>query len=193
MSERLQQKSNNAPISLKTTKIDSPLGPMIAIADEASLYLLEFVTKRGLERELDRLQQRGFDLAPGMTPILMSIEAELHAYFAGKLMAFKTPYHVFGSPFQQQVWKALSAIPYGETRSYAAQAASLGKPTAFRAVANANGANQLSILLPCHRVIASDGSLGGYGGGIQAKEWLLNHEKSNFHKKGGEHVPSSHF
>ena len=84
---------------------------------------------------------------------------------------------MFGSPFQRQVWQVLCGIPYGETRSYAEEAISMGKPSAYRAVANANGANQLAIIIPCHRVIASDGTLGGYGGGIAVKQWLLEHEK----------------
>lgn len=76
-------------------------------------------------------------------------------------------------------WQALTLIPYGETRSYAQQAQSLGKPTAYRAVANANGANSLSIIIPCHRIINSSGNLGGYGGGIARKQWLLEHERKN--------------
>ena len=166
-------------VILKTTWIDTTLGPMVAVADEKFLYLLEFVTRRGLEREVERLRQRGFALIPGNSLPLTSIETELNDYFEGKLKVFKTPYRVFGSPFQQQVWKELCQIPYGETRSYAEQSASLGKPNAYRAVANANGANQLAIIVPCHRVIASDGTLGGYGGGLTVKEWLINHEKQH--------------
>ena len=83
---------------------------------------------------------------------------------------------MFGSDFQQKVWQALLKIPYGETRSYAAQAAAMGFPKATRAVANANGANQLAIVIPCHRIINSNGALGGYGGGVARKEWLLQHE-----------------
>lgn len=164
---------------LKTAWIDTSLGPMIAIADEDYLYLLEFVTRRGLEREIERLRHRGFALIPGRNRIITLIETELNAYFSGKLQIFTTPYRVFGSLFQQAVWKGLCEIPYGETRSYAAQSAFLGKPQAYRAVANANGANQLAIIIPCHRVIASDGTLGGYGGGLTIKEWLINHEKKH--------------
>ncbi|WP_419419766.1 bifunctional transcriptional activator/DNA repair enzyme AdaA [Legionella sp. D16C41] len=168
---------NKQLVILKAAWIDTTLGPMIAIADEEFLYLLEFVTRRGLEREVERLRQRGFALIPGRSPPLESIETELNDYFAGKLKVFKTPYRVFGSSFQQQVWEGLCQIPYGETRSYREQSISLGKPKAYRAVANANGANQLAIIIPCHRVIASDGTLGGYGGGLAVKEWLINHEK----------------
>lgn len=173
----VHQQINKQLITLKATKIDTVLGPMIAIADDESLYLLEFLQTRGLKREIERLQQRGFALIPGNAAPLTSIKTELNAYFEGKLTVFKTPYCVFGSPFQQRVWKELCKIPYGETRSYAKQSALLGKPTAYRAVANANGANQLAIIIPCHRVIASDGTLGGYAGGLTVKQWLINHEK----------------
>ncbi len=164
-------------ILLKTAWIDTPLGPMIGIANDESLYLLEFVPRQRLEREMKRLRQRGFTLIPGNSPPLTSIETELNNYFEGKLQTFQTPYCVFGSSFQQKVWETLCQIPYGETRSYKEQSALLQKPNAYRAVANANGANQLAIIVPCHRVIANDGTLGGYGGGLKVKEWLINHEK----------------
>lgn len=161
---------------LNAMMIDTVLGPMIAIADEEVLYLLEFVTRKGLLSELERLCQQGFVIVFGMTPPLSLIETELKSYFAGTLTKFNTPYRMLGSVFQQQVWRTLIEIPYGETRSYAEQALSLGKPKAYRAVANANGRNQLAIIIPCHRVIASDGSLGGYAGGLSIKQWLLQHE-----------------
>ncbi|MEI6147382.1 MAG: methylated-DNA--[protein]-cysteine S-methyltransferase [Methylococcales bacterium] len=162
---------------LHSSWLDTPLGPMVAIADESMLYLLEFASRKGLEKEFERLGERGFAVIPGETPPIQSIATELKAYFSGTLCQFKTPYRVFGSPFQRQVWQVLCGIPYGETRSYAEEAISMGKPSAYRAVANANGANQLAIIIPCHRVIASDGTLGGYGGGIAVKQWLLEHEK----------------
>jgi AraC family transcriptional regulator of adaptative response/methylated-DNA-[protein]-cysteine methyltransferase len=175
-------KIDKKTIILKATWIDTVLGPMIAIADDESLYLLEFVTRRGLEREVERLRHRGFAIIPGDALPLKSIETELKAYFKGSLTQFNTPYRVFGSPFQQQVWQALYQIPFGETRSYLDQSIALGKPSSYRAVANANGANQLAIIIPCHRVIASDGTLGGYGGGLAVKQWLIEHEKR--HKRG---------
>lgn len=162
---------------LKAAWIDTILGPMLIIADETHLYLAEFVSRRGLEKEVERLRARGFAIIRGETPPIDSIRQELKAYFSGILTRFKTPYRVFGSPFQQQVWQILCEVPYGETRGYKEQAMSLGQPTAFRAVANANGANQLAIIIPCHRIIASDGTLGGYGGGLAIKQWLLEHEK----------------
>lgn len=177
----IPQKTDKNAIILQAMLIDTILGSMLAIADEASLYLLEFVGQKGLEREIKRLRHRGFTIIPGNTLPLTSIKAELSAYFEGGLTQFKTPHLIFGSPFQQQVWGALCQIPYGETRSYAGQAASLGKPNSYRAVANANAANQLSIIIPCHRVIASNGTLGGYAGGLGAKQWLIEHERK--HKK----------
>lgn len=165
---------------LQATWLDSPLGPMLAIADKKKLYLLEFVERRGLEKEIERLRLRlKAAIVPGMTEPLCSIEQELKAYFEGRCTKFMTPLFLLGSPFQQKVWNELLKIPYGRTRSYAAQAASMGEPKATRAVANANGANQLAIVIPCHRIISSNGTLGGYGGGIVRKEWLLQHEATH--------------
>lgn len=163
---------------LKASWIDTPLGPMLVVADDEALYLLEFVDRRGLEKEIERLRKRvKFSIIPGKTPPITQIEMELEAYFSGTLQLFKTSLFLIGSPFQKSVWEALKKIPIGETRSYAQIAAAIGKPSAFRAVALANGANQFAIVIPCHRVINSNGDLGGYGGGIKRKEWLLNHER----------------
>lgn len=164
-------------IVLKASWLDTPLGPMLAIADEKALYLLEFVERRGLEREIERLRAKKAIIIPGCTEPITLVESELQAYFAGKLKTFTTPLYLIGNPFQKSVWNELIKIPYGQTKSYADQAAAIGKPSAFRAVANANGANQIAILIPCHRIINSDGRLGGYGGGIARKKWLLNHEQ----------------
>lgn len=168
------------PNILKATWLDTRLGPMLAISDEEGLYLLEFVDRRGLEREIERLRIKTKSaIIPGSTDPVISIEKELKNYFSGNLKKFKTPIHMVGSPFQKTVWQELLAIPYGETRSYSRQAELLGKPSAFRAVANANGANQLAIIIPCHRIINLDGTLGGYGGGIARKKWLIDHENHN--------------
>ena len=158
--------------------IDTPLGPMIAIADEESLYLLEFMDRRGLTREIERLRKRTkSDILPGSTAPIRSIENELSQYFEGTLKVFKTPLCFLGSPFQKHVWEELQKIPFGETRSYAQLAVMIGKPSACRAVANANGANQIAIVIPCHRVINSSGELGGYAGGLPRKKWLIEHER----------------
>ncbi|MFD1884862.1 bifunctional transcriptional activator/DNA repair enzyme AdaA [Paenibacillus wenxiniae] len=162
---------------LKATWLDTPLGPMLAIADEQSLVLLEFVDRRGLEREVERLRIREkAAIIPGRTRPIDWIEKELEQYFAGTLTQFQTPIRMIGSPFQQSVWNVLMQIPSGETRSYQQIAIALGRPTASRAVARANGSNQLAVIIPCHRVITSGGELGGYAGGLTRKDWLLKHE-----------------
>lgn len=164
--------------TLKASCLPSPLGPMIAIASDDALYLLEFVDCRGLAREVERLrQQTKSAIILGKTVPIVSIEQELKAWFEGALRTFKTPLFLLGSPFQQRAWDALCRIPYGETRSYLEQATAINRPSACRAVANANGANQLAIVIPCHRIINSNGDLGGYGGGIARKQWLIDHEK----------------
>jgi AraC family transcriptional regulator of adaptative response/methylated-DNA-[protein]-cysteine methyltransferase len=156
--------------ALRTSYIETKLGPMIAIADAARLYLLEFLDRRGLERKIERLRiKTKAAIISGSTPPLESIAQELDRYFQGKLQTFETPWHLLGSPFQRHVWGELLRIPCGVTKSYAAQAQVIGNTKASRAVANANGANQLAIIIPCHRIINSNGALGGYGGGIWRK------------------------
>ena len=135
---------------------------MVAVADEQALQILEFADRS--------------DIAPGDTAPLLSIEQELRRYFAGQLKAFTTPLAPTGTPFQKRVWEELQKIPHGETRSYAAIAAAIGRPTAFRAVAQANGANRIAIVIPCHRVINTSGALGGYSSGVERKQWLLQQE-----------------
>ena len=163
---------------MKMHWFETPLGFMLAIADEKALHLLEFKQRRGLKREIEKLKKQTNTIpVDGITTPIRTVQSELKAYFAGTLKKFKTPIHLYGTPFQQSVWKELLCIPYGETRSYAAQSKAIGKQTAYRAVANANGANQLAIIIPCHRIINSDGKLGGYGGGIERKKWLLDHEQ----------------
>ncbi|QUL54917.1 bifunctional transcriptional activator/DNA repair protein Ada [Paenibacillus tritici] len=170
---------SESSLILRAAWLDTPLGPMMAIADDSGLYLLEFVDRRGLEREVERLRTRlKTAIIPGQTLPIQSVERELGQFFEGTLIEFKTPLHLMGSPFQQSVWEQLKKIPPGETRSYADIALALGKPRAYRAVAQANGTNQLAIVIPCHRVINTSGGPGGYGGGVARKEWLLNHEKN---------------
>lgn len=169
----------NKPV-LKAAWLDTCLGPMLAIGDEDALYLLEFVDRRGLEREVERLRQKTqAAIIPGVTPAISSIDRELREYFGGTLGRFHTPIHRLGSPFAQRVWDELARIPLGTTRSYSDIAQAIGNPSAARAVARANGANQLAIVIPCHRVIQANGELGGYGGGLVRKQWLLDHEKQS--------------
>lgn len=164
---------------LKASWLDTKLGPMLAIANDEALFLLEFVDRRGLEREIERLRIRTKSaIIPGSNNIIKYIEKELTEYFNGQLKYFTTPLKLIGSDFQKKVWETLQQIPVGKTCSYLELAKSIGKPKAFRAVANANGANQLAIIIPCHRVINTNGQLGGYGGGITRKKMLLEHEMS---------------
>jgi AraC family transcriptional regulator, regulatory protein of adaptative response / methylated-DNA-[protein]-cysteine methyltransferase len=171
-------KVNFESTMLHRSTIDTPLGKMVAIADEKMLFLLEFDDYQHLDWEIERLKKNAkADVADGMSDPIASISRELELYFKGKLTEFKTPVFCFGTPFQRSVWKELKKIPYGQTRSYADVAAAIGNPTGYRAVAQANGSNQLAIVIPCHRVINASGEMGGYGGGLSRKEWLLKHER----------------
>ena len=157
--------------------LETPMGRMIAIADEAALYLLEFTNRKNMRRQFDRLRKvQNRAILPGRTKITERIEAELTSYFDGSLTEFKTPLATSGTEFQRQTWAALQSIPHGETRSYAQLAEMIGKPAAVRAVASANANNGLALIIPCHRVIAKDGRLGGYAGGIDRKQKLLGLE-----------------
>jgi AraC family transcriptional regulator, regulatory protein of adaptative response / methylated-DNA-[protein]-cysteine methyltransferase len=159
---------------------DTVLGPVLALANDEGLHLLEFVDRRGLERELETLRTRFVHrIVPGTHRYLEQIGGELDAYFSGRSLQFATPVKIEGTPFQQEVWAALRAIAPGTTRSYGDIAATIGRQTAVRAVGRANGDNKLAIIIPCHRVIGADGTLTGYGGGLWRKAWLLEHERSH--------------
>lgn len=163
---------------MKISQFDTKLGPMIAIGDKDAIFLLEFEDKRGLEREIAQLKLvTNGEIISGNTEAIISIQSELKQYFDGKLNEFKTPLNPLGTTFQKLVWQELLRIPYGNTRSYSEQAARIGKPNAFRAVANANGANRIAIVIPCHRILNNNGGLGGYSAGIARKKMLLEHEK----------------
>lgn len=160
--------------------MESPLGPLLAGATDDGVCLLEFVDRRALESQIGVLRRRfKAAIVPGAHPVLTQLAHELEAYFRGRSMTFSVPLSTRGTPFQRQVWDALIRIPAGQTRSYARIAGQIGRPTALRAVARANGDNRMAILIPCHRVIGSDGSLTGYGGGIWRKKWLLDHERQH--------------
>jgi AraC family transcriptional regulator, regulatory protein of adaptative response / methylated-DNA-[protein]-cysteine methyltransferase len=164
-------------VVVRMARVLTPLGPMLMGTREAGVVLLEFTDRRMLGTQLQRLAQRlKCVFVPGATPVGRELEAELSAYFAGELQSFSAPLVPAGTEFQQAAWRVLSSIPYGETRSYAEQARMLGRPTAVRAVARANGDNPIAIVVPCHRVIGADGKLTGYGGGLWRKRWLLHHE-----------------
>ncbi|MEO0997763.1 MAG: trifunctional transcriptional activator/DNA repair protein Ada/methylated-DNA--[protein]-cysteine S-methyltransferase [Pseudomonadota bacterium] len=163
---------------LRADWIETPLGAMIAVAGPDALHLLEFFERPGLPNELKRLQASSGAIGVGRYPATEQIEAELGDYFNGIAVDFHTPTAQAGSEFARNVWRALRKIPLGETRSYGEIAAIVGRPAACRAVARANGANQIAIVVPCHRVIGADGSLTGYGGGRWRKQRLIEHERA---------------
>ncbi len=151
---------------MKQAVIDSPIGPLTLVADGdalAGLYMAEHRHRPVID-------------APRDDSVLPRVREQLAAYFARELKEFDVPLGVAGSPFQQAVWAALTTIPYGESWSYGQLAAAVGRPGAARAVGLANGRNPVSIVVPCHRVVGSSGSLTGYGGGLERKRWLLDHE-----------------
>lgn len=147
--------------------IESPLGPLTALASNAGLCALEFE---------GRVEPREGVAGTRAEQVLNRAEREVREYFAGRLKEFGVPLELHGTPWQHRVWGALLGIPYGETRSYADIARALGNPEAAVAVGQANGANPIAIVVPCHRVIAADGSLHGYGGGLDRKRRLLDLE-----------------
>ena len=158
--------------------IDTPLGGMIAIADTSTLHLLEFIDRKALPEGLRRLSAHvGGRVGLGRTPIHDLTEAQLAAYFTGQAPRLEVPVTLHGTPFQQQVWRALQAIPAGETRSYVQLARAIDRPTATRAVARANATNRIALVVPCHRVIGADGTLTGYAGGLWRKEKLIAIER----------------
>jgi len=157
---------NHIDKSLSTRIIATPIGKMVAVADESAIVYLDFID----ENETTQTQNPN-------NPLLIKLEDELGEYFAKKRELFTLPLSPSGTAFQKSVWKTLVKIPYGSTISYGAEAKMLGNPKASRAVANANGKNPISILIPCHRVIASSGKTGGYTGGVWRKEFLLSLEK----------------
>ncbi len=163
---------------LKASWIETPLGAMIAVSDRHVLHLLEFIDRKALPAELKRLRTHAKGgVGIGREPPTEQAEAELAAFFSGQSAKFNVPLKFHGSAFTREVWRALREIPAGETRSYSDLARTIGRPTATRAVARANGANQLALVVPCHRVIGADGSLTGYGGGLWRKQQLIELER----------------
>lgn len=161
-------------------RITTSLGPMLAGANEQGICLLEFTDRRMLVTQIKRLHHLlKASFVPGRLPVLDELQKQMDAYFQGNLRHFDLPLYFPGTDFQQKVWRALIEIPYGQTRSYKVQAQYINQNQAVRAVAKANGDNRIAILVPCHRVLGSDGNLTGYGGGVWRKKWLLTHELKN--------------
>jgi AraC family transcriptional regulator of adaptative response/methylated-DNA-[protein]-cysteine methyltransferase len=170
--------------------IASPLGPLVAGTTDEGICLLEFSDRRMLESQLQTLRRRlGAPLVPGRHRWLDALRAELGEYFDGRRARFDLPLVIRGTPFQEQVWRALLEIPAGETRSYRDIAERIGHAGATRAVGTANGANRIAIVIPCHRVVNADGRLGGYGGGLWRKQFLLDLERGQRRLDAREPVP----
>lgn len=171
---------NGKNTTLARQFIGTPLGEMIAVASDKGIMMFEFAEEAHPERALKELLRHtppGTEIAELDHPLLTQLRTEIGEYFAGTRTTFGVPLDPVGTPFQLEVWSALLKIPYGQTWSYAQEAQAMGRPTAVRAVANANGRNRMPILIPCHRVIGSDGSLTGYSAGIQRKTALLALER----------------
>lgn len=154
---------------IRFMEVTAPVGRLFIAGSDEGLWLIEFERPRHPE-------PRAAEWEPRDTALLRETRKQLAAYFAGRLRTFDLPIATRGTTFQRRVWHALRDIPYGDTRSYGDIARHLGKPTATRAVGAANGRNPVPIVVPCHRVLGSDGSLTGFGGGIDTKRFLLRLE-----------------
>lgn len=167
------------PLPLFIDHIATPIGEIAVVADASNrLRAMEWTDHEAVMQRHLRLHygEHGFLLRPAVNP--GGLSDAIGAYFAGDLRAIDTlPVATGGTEFQRAVWRALRDIPCGETISYAVLASRIGRPSAVRAVGLANGSNPISVVVPCHRVIGSNGSLTGYGGGIERKRWLLAHER----------------
>jgi len=168
---------HDAPVShgmtLFFSTYDSPVGTLTLVAGETGLRAVVWPG-----RDWRHVGLAGVSAEPGRSRVLDRAALELDEYFAGDRTTFDVPLELEGTDFQLAAWRALGDIPYGETRSYSEQAARIGRPSAVRAVGAANGRNPVSIVLPCHRVVGSNGALRGFGGGLDVKEWLLEHESA---------------
>jgi AraC family transcriptional regulator of adaptative response/methylated-DNA-[protein]-cysteine methyltransferase len=160
--------------------IQTPLGTLFAVADDHALYVLQFTDQPQPQRVLDRLT-RTYDarIAEGSSALLAKLEEELAAYLAGRLQQFSIPCALWGPQFHMAAWQKLKEVPYAHTISYTQLAYALQNPRACRAAAQANAHNPFIIVVPCHRVIRHDGSLGGYNAGLERKKWLLAHERQH--------------
>lgn len=162
---------------IATTTISTPLGEMFAAASKKGIVMLCFFTPFNVEAKIQTLKNTfDADVIPANSEIFDALRVQLDEYFAKKRTTFEIPLQLVGSTFQVKCWKELLNIPYGKTISYKQEALNIENPTAHRAVANANAQNMIAILVPCHRVIASNGKLSGYNGGVEKKEFLLNLE-----------------
>jgi AraC family transcriptional regulator of adaptative response/methylated-DNA-[protein]-cysteine methyltransferase len=167
-------------IIIDQRRIETPLGQMIVGGTDEGICLLEFTDRKMLEKELKDLSKKwNAVIVEGNNPHFKTVEKQLKEYFAGKRKNFDVKIFTPGSTFQQRVWQQLQTIPYGKTKSYKEQAIAVGNVKAVRAVAATNGMNRIAIVIPCHRVIGSNGHLTGYAAGLWRKKYLLDMEKGN--------------
>lgn len=165
-------------------KINTPIGAMVACSTEKGICLLEFKERVDLTKQFGGvISYFNKDVVPGNNLYLLKLQEQLDQYFNKIIKTFSVPLDLAGTDFQKSVWNALSEIPYGNTISYLDLSKKLGDPKAIRAVANANAANRIAIIIPCHRVIGSDGSLTGYAGGLWRKKYLINLEDQRLNKQ----------
>jgi AraC family transcriptional regulator of adaptative response/methylated-DNA-[protein]-cysteine methyltransferase len=162
------------------TYLDTPIGKMMAAATDEGLCLFDFQYRKSISSILKRIELHTDEkFEEHEHPLFPVLERQINEYFTGERKVFDIQLHLAGTPFQKKVWEGLLQIPYGQTRSYEQQSVFLGDAKAIRAVAGANGENGIAIIVPCHRVIGKNGSLTGYGGGLQKKKWLLEHERKH--------------
>lgn len=175
----LESKSGSGyETTLTASWVATPVGTMLAVADDKFIRLLSFLELSIMERKADLIQQQlGARLVMGDNGVLQAMAGEMQSYFTGALREFATPILLHGTSFQLSVWDELRRVPFGSTVSYADLAQRIGKPAAFRAVAQANAQNPIQVVIPCHRVINSDGRVGGYIAGVERKRWLLDFER----------------
>ena len=173
------QEGQNYDRVLKAGWLETPVGIMLAAGDDNHLYMLNYIEQSSMERKAAVIQKKlQARLEMGDASTIRSVTREMKEYFDGKRQEFETPVAMVGTSFQMRVWTELRRVPFGSTIIYAELAKRIEKPAAFRAVAQASSQNPLAIVIPCHRVINNDGSLGGYSAGLDRKRWLLDFEQS---------------
>jgi AraC family transcriptional regulator of adaptative response/methylated-DNA-[protein]-cysteine methyltransferase len=176
----------NSDLHIALTLIDTPVGKMRIGASDQGICLFDFQYRRSIDSIMKRIETvSGKSFVDGDHRYFKLLQQQISEYFAGTRKDFDLPLHLEGTAFQKSVWQGLLTIPYGEIRTYKQQSVFLGNEKAIRAVAGANGENGIAIIIPCHRVIGTNGSLTGYGGGLQRKKWLLDHERK-YAGKGGQ-------
>lgn len=161
----------SAGVEFARARVSAPFGDLTVVASDAGVRYVTF------DNDAHPKSYVGMTVTNNAShPVVARTVRQLNEYLAGKRREFDVPLDLVGTEFQVQAWRALADVPFGSTTSYARQAASIGRPTATRAIGAANGRNPVVIVLPCHRIVGADGSLTGFGGGLPVKKWLLDHE-----------------